>query len=156
KANVRQGHFDQEHFQRHDHLVFWGLQSKKDSVACLGEEPLTLATEEDAPFATLGQIGRDGAHVAPVHQPIMRTVHIGARLPPVLGFAHGSNLQSWYSAIHTDRKFGFFSFSKYYRVSTQNPIAAPFDDFDLVIEPFYKSTCLSVMKVIGYFVHPFL
>src|SRR4029434_3060886 len=51
-------------------------------------------------------------------QQIMRTVRIGARLTPVLGFAHGSNLQSWYSAIHTDRKFGFFSFSKYYRVST--------------------------------------
>src|SRR5262245_16750766 len=49
----------------------------------------------------------------------MRTVRIGARLTPVLGVAHGSNLQSWYSAIHTDRKFGFFSFSKYYRVSTR-------------------------------------
>jgi len=38
----------------------------------------------------------------------------------------------------------------------QDTIATPFDDFDLVIEPFYKSTWLSVKKVIGYFVHPLL
>src|SRR5205085_1655244 len=37
---------------------------------------------------------------------------------PVLGFSHGSNLRPCYYAIHTDRKFGLFSFSKYYRVST--------------------------------------
>jgi hypothetical protein len=49
----------------------------------------------------------------------MRTVRVGARLTPVLGFSHGSNLRSCYYAIHTDRKFGLFSFSKYYPVSTQ-------------------------------------
>ena len=38
----------------------------------------------------------------------------------------------------------------------QEAIATPLDDFDLVIEPFHKSTCLSVKKVIGYFIHPFL
>ena len=54
KANVRERDFDQEHFQRHDDLLFRGLQIKKDGVACLGEGPLTLATEEDASFATLG------------------------------------------------------------------------------------------------------
>jgi hypothetical protein len=41
-------------------------------------------------------------------------------------------------------------------LDVQDAIATPFDDFDLVIEPFYKATCLSVKKVIGYFVHPFL
>jgi len=38
-------------------------------------------------------------------------------------------------------------------LDVQNTIATPFDDFDLVIEPFHKSTCLSVNKVIGYFIH---
>ena len=41
-------------------------------------------------------------------------------------------------------------------LDVQDAIATPFDDFDLVIEPFYKATCLSVKKVIGYVVHPFL
>jgi len=41
-------------------------------------------------------------------------------------------------------------------LDVQDTIATPFDDFDLVIEPFDKSTCLSVKKVIGYFVPPFL
>src|SRR5215831_8668435 len=118
KANIRECDFDQEHFQRHDDLLFRGLQIKIDGVACLGEGPLTLATEEDAPFAALGQIGGDGANVASVHQPIMRTVRVGARLTPVLGFSHGSNLRPCYYAINTGRKFGLFSFSKYYRVST--------------------------------------
>ena len=38
----------------------------------------------------------------------------------------------------------------------QDTIATPFDDFDLVIEPFYKSTCLPIKKVIGSFIYPFL
>jgi hypothetical protein len=45
------------------------FRSKKDGVACLGEGPLPFATKEDAPFATLDQIGRDGAYSASVHQP---------------------------------------------------------------------------------------
>lgn len=39
-------------------------------------------------------------------------------------------------------------------VDIQDPIATPFDDLDLVIESFDKSTCLSVQKVIGYFIKP--
>jgi len=38
----------------------------------------------------------------------------------------------------------------------QDTIATPLDDFDLVIEPCYKSTCLPVKKVVCYFIHPFL
>jgi hypothetical protein len=39
-------------------------------------------------------------------------------LAPVLGFSHRPNLRSSGGVLHTDRKFGLFSFSKYYRVST--------------------------------------
>ncbi len=41
-------------------------------------------------------------------------------------------------------------------LDVQDAIATPLDNFDLVIEPFHKSTCLSVNKVICYFIHPFL
>src|SRR5215475_15496031 len=92
KANIRQADFDQEHLQRHHDLVFRGPQIKKDRVARLGKAVLTFATAEDAPFAALSQIGGDGTYVASVHQPIMRTVRVGARLAPVLGFSHGPNL----------------------------------------------------------------
>ena len=75
---------------------------------------------EDAPFATLAQIGGDGANLPTVDQPIIRTIWVGARLAPVLGFSHGSDLRSSGGVLHTDRKFGLFSFSKYYRVSTNS------------------------------------
>src|SRR5215831_3539272 len=118
KANVRQGHFDQEHFQRHDHLVFWGPQVKEHRIARFREGLLTGATPEDTSLPTLGQIGRNRTNVASVDQPIMGTVPVGARLAPVLGFSHRPNLLSRGGVLHTDRKFGLFSFSKYYRVST--------------------------------------
>src|SRR5262252_6881873 len=79
---------------------------------------LTGATPDETSLSTLGQIGRDCTNVAPVDQPIMGTVPVGARLAPVLGFSHRPNLPSRGGVIHTDRKFGLFSFSKYYRVST--------------------------------------
>src|SRR6266436_4065322 len=41
-------------------------------------------------------------------------------------------------------------------LNVQDTITTPLDDFHLVIEPFHKSTCLSVNKVIGYFIHPLL
>jgi hypothetical protein len=34
----------------------------------------------------------------------------------------------------------------------QDTMATPLDDFDLVIEPFYKSTCLPINSVIKFFV----
>ena len=42
----------------------------------------------------------------------MGTVRVGARLAPVLGFSHRPNLPSCGGVIHTDRKFGLFSFFK--------------------------------------------
>src|SRR5215471_13583884 len=113
KTNVRQGHFDQEHFQRHDHLLFWGPQVKEHGIARFREGPLTGATPEDTSLPTLGQIGRNRANVAPIDQPIMGTVRVGARLAPVLGFSHRPNLPSRGGVIQTDRMFGLFSFSKY-------------------------------------------
>jgi hypothetical protein len=118
KANVRQGHFDQQHLQRHDDLFFWRPQVKEDGVACLRERTLTRATVEDTPLTTLCHIGGNGANVASVYQPIMGTVRVGAWLAPVLGFSQRPNLLSCGGVLHTDRKFGLFSFSKYYRVST--------------------------------------
>src|SRR5215831_18648265 len=94
KANVRQGHFDQEHFQRHDHLVFWGPQVKEHRIARFREGLLTGTTPEDTSLPTLGQIGRNRTNVAPVHQPIMGTIRVGARLAPGLGFSHGPILPS--------------------------------------------------------------
>jgi hypothetical protein len=94
---------------------------RKDATsfgACIREGTFTLATAEDTPLATLGHIGGNGANVASVHQPIMGTVRVGARLAPVLGFSHRPNLPSCSGVIHTDRKFGLFSFSKYCGVST--------------------------------------
>src|SRR5262245_44480845 len=122
EADVGKRDFDQQHLQGHHDLLFWGSQVKEDGVACLGEGTRTLATAEDASLATLGHISRNGANVAPVHQPIMGTVQVGARLAPVLGFSHRPNLPSCGGVIHTDRKFGLFSFSKYYRVSTERPV----------------------------------
>src|SRR5262249_35413602 len=87
---------------------------------CLGEGTLTLAAAEDASLATLGHISRNGANVASVHQPIMGTVRVGARLAPVLGFAQRPILRSRGCVIHTYRMVGLFSFSKYYRLSTRN------------------------------------
>ena len=94
KANVRQANFDQEHLERHHDLLFRGSQVKENRIAGLGERTLTLATAEDTSLATLGHIGRNGANVTSVHQPIMGTVRVGARLAPVLGSSHGSILQS--------------------------------------------------------------
>jgi hypothetical protein len=119
EADVGKRDFDQQHLQGHHDLLFWCPQVKEDGIACLREGTLTLATAEDASLATLGHISRNGANVASVHQPIMGTVRVGARVAPVLGFSHRPNLPSCGGVIHTDRKFGLFSFSKYYRVSTE-------------------------------------
>src|SRR5215470_9399904 len=118
KADITKRDFDQQHFQSHYDLLFRRPSIKEDGVACLREGTLTLATTEDTPLATLGHIGRNGANVASVHQPIMGTVRVGARLAPVLGFSHRPILRSSGCVIHTDRMVGLFSFSKYYRVST--------------------------------------
>src|SRR5262249_48159492 len=99
-------------------FLFRALQVKEDGIAGLGKGTLTLATAEDTALATLRHRGGDGAKVATVDQPIMRTIRIGTRLAPVLGLSHGSDLRSSGGVLHTDRKFGLFSFSKYYQVST--------------------------------------
>src|SRR5207249_9726997 len=121
KANVRQGHFDQEPFQRPEHLLVWSPQGKENGIARFREGLLTGATPEDPSLPALGQIGRNCAHVATVDQPIMGTIRVGAGLAPVLRVSHESNLRSSGCVIHTDRKFGLFSFSKYYRMSTDIP-----------------------------------
>jgi hypothetical protein len=112
------GHLDQQHLQRHHDLLFRRPQVKEDGIACRRERTLTRATVEDTPLTTLCQIGGNGTNVASVYQPIMGTVRVGAWLAPVLGFSYRPNLLSCGCVLHTDRKFGLFSFSKYYRVST--------------------------------------
>src|SRR5262245_2395453 len=131
KADVTKRDFDQQHLQGHYDLLFRRPQVKEDGVACLREGALTLAAAEDTPLATLGHIGGNSANVASVHQPIMGTVRIGARLAPVLGFSHRPNLPSCSGVIHTDRKFGLFSFSKYYRMSTGHATNGYILTFDL-------------------------
>jgi hypothetical protein len=42
------------------------------------------------------------------------------------------------------------------RLDVQEAIATPFDDFDLVLEPFDNAACLSIKKVMGSFVHSWL
>src|SRR5262249_55402112 len=69
---------------------------------------------------TLGRISRNSANVASVHQPIMGAVRVGAWLAPVLGVSHRPILRSRGCVIHTYRMVGLFSFSKYYRVSTEH------------------------------------
>src|SRR5262249_56183603 len=85
---------------------------------CVGKGTLTVDRGEDTSLGSVRHIGGDGANVATVDQPIMRTIRIGTWLAPVLGFSHGSDLRSSGGVLHTDRKFGLFSFSKYCRVST--------------------------------------
>src|SRR5215813_5988676 len=50
---------------------------------------------------------------------LIGTIRVGAGLAPVLRFSHEPNLRSSGCVIRTDRKFGLFSFSKYYRMSTR-------------------------------------
>jgi hypothetical protein len=38
----------------------------------------------------------------------------------------------------------------------QNPIATPLDDFDFIVETFYKSTCVAVYKIIRYAIESLL
>ena len=89
QSQCPQGNFDQQHLQCHHDLFFWSPQIKENRVACFGKGPLTFAAAEDAPFATLGEISGDGAHVAAIDQPIMGTVRVGARLAPSWGFRIG-------------------------------------------------------------------
>src|SRR5262245_4151565 len=48
----------------------------------------------------------------------MGTIRVRAGLIPVLRLAHEPNLRSSGCVIYSERKFGLFSFSKYYWVST--------------------------------------
>src|SRR5207248_10156319 len=91
---------------------------KENGIARFRAGLLTGATPEDTSLPTLSQIGRNCTHIATVDQPIMGTIRVGAGLAPVLRFSHEPNLRSSGCVIHTDRKFGLFSFSKYYRMST--------------------------------------
>src|SRR5207253_9379233 len=109
---------DPTHVQVHAQHALWRSQVKENGMARFREGLLTGATAEDTSLPALGQIGRNGAHVATVDQPIMGTIRVGAGLAPVLRFSHEPNLRSSGCVIHTDRKFGLFSFSKYYRMST--------------------------------------
>ena len=76
---------------------FRRAQVEEDRPARLGELfPAQLAIK-DAPLTALGLIGRDGSHVATVHQFIMGAGRVGARLAPIFGFSQGSVLRSVWS-----------------------------------------------------------
>ena len=84
---------DQEHFEGHHDLFFRGAQIEKDCVACLSKVRRTCAAPQDASLATVREIRGDSAHIPLLHSSIMRTRGIGARLPPIFGFPHGSILR---------------------------------------------------------------
>jgi len=62
-------------------------QIKEHGVASFGKRRFAGIAQEDTPLSALCQIGGNGANVASVHQPIMGTIRVGARLSPVLGFS---------------------------------------------------------------------
>ena len=86
-------HTDQEHLEGHHDLLFRGTEIEKDRRACLRKARRTRVATKDASLAALREIGGNSAHVALLHSSIMRTLGIGARLPPIFGFSHGSILR---------------------------------------------------------------
>jgi len=39
-------------------------------------------------------------------------------------------------------------------ISVEDPVATPFDYFDLIMQTFHKTAALSLDKIIGNFLHP--
>ena len=119
KAHVRQGHFDQEHFQRHDHLVFWSPQVKENGVARFKKGFSQAPHRKIRRFPLCDHIGLNSTNIATVDRPIMGTIRVGAGLAPVLRFSHEPNLRSSGGVISPDRSLAFFFFQSTTEVSTQ-------------------------------------
>ena len=89
KADGTQLHPAQQQLEHDHHLLFRGAQIIEHGVPCLCKLFATLFTSEDAPFPTLGLIGRYRLDVASVYQLIMTACRIGARLSPSFRLSHG-------------------------------------------------------------------
>src|SRR5918996_589270 len=92
EAEGRQLHFAQQQLEHEDDSLFHRAQIKEDRPAGLRElftAPLAL---KDATPTALGRVGSNRSHIATVHQAIMATGWIGARLAPVCGCSQGSVL----------------------------------------------------------------
>src|ERR671916_780616 len=92
EAEGGQLNFAQQQLEHEDDGLFHRAQIKEDRPAGLRElftAPLAL---KDATPTALGRVGRNRSHMATVHQAIMATGWIGARLAPVCGCSQGSYL----------------------------------------------------------------
>src|SRR2546421_704081 len=91
KGDPCQINLDQEHLERHHHLLFRGLQIKEDSIPRLGKGGAAFGALEDASLPALRQIGRDRTDVPAVYQLSIRASGMRARLAPGLGCSHGQS-----------------------------------------------------------------
>lgn len=91
KAYAGKINSNQQHFQSHYDLLLGCSEIMEDCVPSLGEACVTNLAVENASFATLSQVGRDRPNISTVHQSMMRTVWVGASLPPVLGLSQGAS-----------------------------------------------------------------
>jgi hypothetical protein len=74
-------------------MLFRGVESDKDRLACLRKARRTRVATQEASLATLREIRGDCAHVVLRQSSIMRACEIGARLPPIFGCPHRSILR---------------------------------------------------------------
>src|SRR5919109_4076809 len=92
EAQGRQLHFAQQQLEHEDDGLLHRAQIKEDRPAGLRELFTTQFTLKDATPTALGRVGRNRSHIATVHQAIMTTCRVGARLAPVCGCSQGSVL----------------------------------------------------------------
>ena len=85
-------HFAQQQLEHEDDGLFHRAQIKEDRPAGLRELLTTPLALTDATPTALGRVGRNRSHIATVHQAIMTTRRVGARLAPVCGCSQGSVL----------------------------------------------------------------
>ena len=94
EAEGRQLNFAQQHLEHQDEGLFHRAQIKEDRPAGLRELLTTPLALKDATPTALGRVGSNRSHIATVHQAIMATPRVGARLAPVCGCSQGSVLRS--------------------------------------------------------------
>jgi hypothetical protein len=92
EAEGRQLNFAQPHLEHEDDSLFHRAQIKEDRPAGLSELFTTHLTLKDATPTALARVGRNRSHIATVHQAMMATRRVGARLAPVFGCSQGSVL----------------------------------------------------------------
>src|SRR5918992_1629145 len=114
KAEGRQLNFAQQQLEHKDDSLFRRAQIKEDRPTGLRELLTTQLTLKDATPTALARVGRNRPHIATVHQAMMATRRIGARLAPVFGCSQGSVLLT--VRLHTlnyRKDTGPLSISKY-------------------------------------------